>query len=321
MRMCSILSVFWHIRGHREEARSHFVSALAHPGAQERTKERAEALNAAVEFFDPATARQMQEESLSLWRELDQRGGIARALGNLGPLAARQGDLPQARLYLEESLLLVRELGIKTWEAIQLSNLGGLILYMGDEEQAKRYLEESLSLSRSYIISIVPGILGNLGSLYKKQGDLSVAQTHFEEALSLHRQVKHPSGIAHMLCNLGELACDQRNYEEMMAFLSECLALSLSNRIYPHFIASLALFADAALAQSQHIRAVRLSGATATFGEAYNYVDGPFNQARKESRLSKLRDTLGEAAFAREWKVGGAMTMEEVLAYALNQNS
>jgi len=49
-------------------------------------------------------------EALALFREIDNRFGIARALQNLAVLALRQGDRAAARTHINESLRLRREL-------------------------------------------------------------------------------------------------------------------------------------------------------------------------------------------------------------------
>ena len=60
---------------------------------------------------DYAAARAYHEAALSLWRELDDRRGVAAALGALGGLASDQGDDEGARPLYVESLALRRELG------------------------------------------------------------------------------------------------------------------------------------------------------------------------------------------------------------------
>ena len=76
LRLCGALQRFWWTRGHLSEGRQWCTRVLCKAGAEERTRERANVLNAA------------------------------------GVLAYYQGDYPAARALYEESLAIRRELGI-----------------------------------------------------------------------------------------------------------------------------------------------------------------------------------------------------------------
>ncbi|HLK59184.1 MAG TPA: tetratricopeptide repeat protein, partial [Chthonomonadaceae bacterium] len=110
LRLGAALQQFWIIRGHLSEGRDRWTAVLSHPGAQEPTKARAEALLGAGTLAtmqgDYATARALIEESLTIARELGDRRGIANSLNNLGNMAAEQGDFTSARSLHEESLAL-----------------------------------------------------------------------------------------------------------------------------------------------------------------------------------------------------------------------
>src|SRR5207248_4985100 len=86
------------------------------------------------------------EKGLALFRELDDRFGIAEMLGQLAVLARVQGDLEQAEMLAEESLLLRKEIGY--WEGVawQLSQLAGVAVSRGNYERARALFEESRSV-------------------------------------------------------------------------------------------------------------------------------------------------------------------------------
>jgi hypothetical protein len=60
---------------------------------------------------DYGAARLLHEQSLSLSRDLSDRGAVAQSLANLGHVARAVGDIPTARERYTESLLIRREIG------------------------------------------------------------------------------------------------------------------------------------------------------------------------------------------------------------------
>jgi non-specific serine/threonine protein kinase len=89
----------------------------------------------------------LAEEGLALFREADDKSGIAQALTNLGELARLLGDLPRAKEAYEESLDVAREFGDRLREAIILINLGLTAQLEGDAERAQALFKQVLTLA------------------------------------------------------------------------------------------------------------------------------------------------------------------------------
>jgi tetratricopeptide (TPR) repeat protein len=104
------------------------------------------------------------EEGLALFRELDVKPGIARALNVLGELARLDGDYERAAKVYEECIAVSRETGDRHREAIMLGNLGYIAFHQGDHERAEVLALEALNLLREpkleYPIAIVVAMLG-----------------------------------------------------------------------------------------------------------------------------------------------------------------
>ena len=77
---------------------------------------------AALQLSDYARARALLEESLVLWRELDDAWGIASTLANLGVVAERSGDYARATALHEEGRS-ARQLGDKQDLTVNMSNM------------------------------------------------------------------------------------------------------------------------------------------------------------------------------------------------------
>jgi Tetratricopeptide repeat len=73
--------------------------------------------------------------SLSLYRDLDDRRGVAEVTDDLGGVARERGDYTQARMLHEESLALWRELGDEHGIAGSLYYLG-LVAWLNGEHRA-----------------------------------------------------------------------------------------------------------------------------------------------------------------------------------------
>jgi tetratricopeptide (TPR) repeat protein len=184
LRFCVALQRYWVTRGHLSEGLEWCVRALGQGGgAQERTSERAKALNGAgtIAYMmgDYASARTYHGESLTIMREIGDRNGIANALTSLGNVAAGQGDDDSAHAYYEESLVLRREIEDPRGLATSLINMGNLACLQGDYGAAQTYLEESLTLFRK--IGALRGIADSLEAF----ADLAVKTGKSERAAAL----------------------------------------------------------------------------------------------------------------------------------------
>ena len=97
---------------------------------------------------DLAEAASLHEESLDLFRALEDTGGIALVLSNLGGVAERRGEYATAASFYRESLDLYRELGEKRRIALLTGRLGGISRVRADYARAAALYEESLRLHR-----------------------------------------------------------------------------------------------------------------------------------------------------------------------------
>jgi len=233
LRIAGALYSFWEVRGYFTEGRKRLTDALAGATAQGRTLFRAKALSCAGALArvqgDPAAARALLEESLTLYRERNDRGGIAYVLTSLGNLAYGQGDYVVARSLYEEGLALRQELGDRAGMAQSLSNLGNIAYFQGDFVQTRALYEAGLALARE--LGNKGGIahsLTNLGLLASEQAEFARAHTLLDESLALAQELGNKGGIAYALYNLGNLAYfeDDRStahsrYEESLVLYRE----------------------------------------------------------------------------------------------------
>ncbi|HSH77819.1 MAG TPA: tetratricopeptide repeat protein, partial [Herpetosiphonaceae bacterium] len=97
---------------------------------------------------DPAQAAALLEESVALYRGLNDKWGMSYALQALGGVARLDGDYERATTYYEESLVLSREIGDRGDVSLARMNLGLVARALGDYARAATLLRESLLVCR-----------------------------------------------------------------------------------------------------------------------------------------------------------------------------
>jgi len=236
LRLAAALGRFWSVRGHLHEGRGWLerlldrasVDGMVVPAVP--TLVRARALNAAGALAwsqgDCARATALCEAGLALYRELDDREGVALALNNLGFVAVDQGDFARATALLTESLDLYRRLD-DTWGIAQtLGDLGVVAAQQGDLARATRLLEQSLPLRRQ--VGDKRGIavtLSNLGGVAADAGDYRRAEALYQENVTLARALGNKRGIALSLNSLGDVAYAQGDKTRAAALYEDGLIL------------------------------------------------------------------------------------------------
>ncbi len=326
LRLGAALQVFWSVRGHLSEGREQLAALLSRPGAQSRTKARADALNGAGVLAaaqgDYAPARSVYEESVGICRELGDKRGIAFSLSNLGDVAQDQGDYASARTLYEASLGIFRELGDKWGIAGSLSNLGNIAFHQGDFASARTLYEESLGIRRELGDKKgIAGSLNNLGNVAQSQGDFASARPLYEESLGIDQALGDKRGIACSLGNLGNVAYSQGDYASARTLYEECLKIFRELGDKQGIAESLEAFASLAFKEETAECASRLWGSASALREEIGSPMSPNEREKQERELVAMRETLGEEAFAAAYEDGRAIILEQAIAYALGETT
>ena len=324
LRLGGALWRFWYVRGYYSEGREWLAGLLALARASKPTATRAQALNGAGllahEQGDYAAARSLYEESLAIRRELGDKRGIAISLNSLGHVVREQGEYAKARSFYGESLAIRRELGDKRGIAVSLNNLGNVAHDQGDYAAARSLYGESLAIKRE--LGDKRGIAISLNSLAEvvcEQGDYAKACSLYEKSLAIKRELGDKRGIAVSLDGLGLVARHQGDYVAARSLHGESLAIFRELGYRWGVLAVLEGFVALAAAQGQPERALRLAGAAAALREAIGAPLPPTYQAELERHLETAQQALGEQASATALADGRAMTMEQAIAYALEE--
>lgn len=140
-----------------------------------------------------------------------------------------------------------------------------------------------------------------------------------EEGLALRRGLGNRGRIAYSLDGLGRVAWSRADYGLARSLQAQALAIRREAGSPFSLAHTLEAFVILAAMQQQAERAAKLFGAAEPFHEVLCYSMLPIWRAEHERTVNSARAQLGEAAFATAWAEGGAMTMEQAIAYALEE--
>lgn len=179
----------WHAPGYAVRARRWLERAVGLPSRS--PGRRAHALaglgNLAQFQGDLAAARQALEESLTIFRKLDDPVGIAGGLTQLADITLSEGDLDAARRLAEESAAIRRDRLGSRFLGSALASLAEIAVAEGDLDRAQELLEEGLERTRAEAPDsvVIPEFLEGLGEVLRRKGDLGGALRSFAESLRL----------------------------------------------------------------------------------------------------------------------------------------
>jgi predicted ATPase/DNA-binding XRE family transcriptional regulator len=314
------LSHFWYVREHHNEARTWLRRALERPS--EATAARAKVLVGAgrLAWFQGELKRgsALLEESLALYRGLDDDTGVAFTLLVLGRIAVSQGDRKRGATLVEESLASLRQQANAWGIARALIVLGDVALFEHEVDRAVARFQRSLEISRD--LDDAEGIalsLLYLGRAAHMRGEATRSETLLEESLVMFRESGDSRGIAEVFLELGRVARALGASMRALALCRESLVLSqrLDNKAYVAFC--LTALAGIIRATGDPARAARLFGAAEVLLESSNAVLDPRGRLEYDNDLVAARLQLGTVAFAQEWREGRMMKVDDAVMEAM----
>jgi predicted ATPase len=322
LRLGGALWWFWSMRGYHSEGRRWLEEALAMDGRgspEVRAMALARAGTLASEQGDLDRGQEACEEGLKL---LANEASEAKLwlLACLGWVAWTREEHGQARELFEESLALSREMSDSWWLATSLSNLAVVSHSRGDSERATELYEQSMDLFRELgDKQSLARCLNDLAMVVCDQGDLGRAAQLTEEAVALFRALGNRGGVSVGLYNLGWIALLQDDLGRAADLYGESLSLSWDAGLNPLVQSALEGFACVAGIRGETEWAARLWGAAQALQERKGISRDTDFLAEADARISAVRSDIGEGAWEEAWRKGRAMTLDEAVSYALEE--
>jgi non-specific serine/threonine protein kinase len=277
LRLAGALAWFWRLHGHIGEGRRWLTLALAPPGGA------------------ASSAR-------------------CRALNGAGLLAEPQGDDAAATALLEESLRLGRELGDSSAMAWALHGLGRVAEAMRDFSRANAVLEESLVHFRACddLAGCAYSLL-RLANVARERADYARAAALYAETLTAAREGGDTWLLGWTIALTANLAFLQGAAQRAAGLFREGLVLLHAIRATWGIAECLSGLAGVAGVQGQSEQAARLCGAE----QALRARLGMSTNSDYQHGLTAARAALGNLRFDALAAEGQAMSLDEVVAYAL----
>src|SRR3984885_4249555 len=262
LRLAVALEQFWELRSYLSEG-ARWLAELLAIAENEEPELKAAALRIAGNrtfAYDIASAAELTEQSLALYRQLADERGAAEALYQRGLVAFYQADYGKAADCLAESLALARDLGDTNLVNRSLWSLAwpgsGQDDFSSDISETKKLAEESQERSRD--LKDPRGVCAALEALLyvaRMEGDPAKVQLRIEEFLTqlrhgdLHPDADMRERLERIAFEIERMAIEippLGTHGQAMALLEEGLALSLregDRRAAAHLGVTLALFA------------------------------------------------------------------------------
>lgn len=246
-----------------------------------------------------------------------------KALTSLGWIIMEQGDHARARVNFEEALTLARTFDDVWTLGETLRGTGGVALWQGDIGQAASYFEESLTLARN-----VQDPLGQLFALWCLSDaayldkDYERATARLAESSLLAEDQDLLWGRAMVLQGLGRISHRQGDSRQASQQYKECLMIVQAHGELWLGVHVLEAIAGSTAALGRPSSATKLLGAVDTARRSGNappssaamYVDS-------DSVVVSIRQQLDDQEFAAAWAEGQAMTLEQAIAFALDESA
>ena len=266
---------------------------------------------------DPAAASSLATDGLKLCREAADGYWTAVALNLLSEIALHTGRIDEAEASADEALSIAQAAGDGWNEGYALGTRAALAGHRGKLREAEQLATASVAVMRriDQQWGAARALLG-LGDLARFRNHPGEAHGWYVEALAILREIGARPEIARCLAGLGRVAMDLGATEQARRHLTRSLRLSHATGARISVARGLEAFAALAGHESHPELAVQLVAAAAALRETAGLP--PLRGAHAEGYLAPARRLLGDAAVARLWASGLALTSEAAVGLALD---
>jgi tetratricopeptide (TPR) repeat protein len=234
---------------------------------------------------DLERAKGQSEQSLSLFRELDDSWGTANALSALGWAAMSGGDYSQARKLFEESLAIRQSLGDQRGIVDSFGGLCFTAFFHGQFEEAEAYMRESISFLQN--VGVQADIFDDVlvaEAACDALDESATVHAPYQESLGFYSDIGFSHSYVATNSSLGYVKKHLGQYEE--ARLQARLGLMLGKEAgwRSEVALSLHLLGDLALVEEAYTEAHRC------LSESLEIL--------RETQILELSDSLASLGFA-----------------------
>jgi predicted ATPase len=291
LRLAAALRPYWEWRGYLIEGRSWLGAALAIPLAEEASEmaleARAKALSEAARLWclqnDQTRSIELAEESIALWRQLDNSSGLATALLHRGWAAHAMGEYELAKSLYLEGMELLSPAG-DTWLRAQiLCYLAAAAGFTSDFEQMRSYYRQGMELFEQVGDTIA------VADFLKDQGGMTILEGNYTEAIDcLVRSIR---------------LCYELGHKQFVATGLGSLSYAVGLRGEPEPVLA-------------SIYSARIGGAAESLLDRIGLT--PWTKTNSLAQLARqfIRSRVDEESYKAAWAEGRALTIEQAVDLA-----
>jgi predicted ATPase/DNA-binding CsgD family transcriptional regulator len=265
---------------------------------------------------DPALAESLAGQGLKLCHEAGDEYWTAAALNLMSEITMHTGPADDAMASADQALSIAQAADDGWNEGYALGTKAAIAARQGRLREAEQLASASVSVMRriDQQWGAARGLLG-LGDLARLRGHPGEAHGRYVEALAILGEIGARPEIARCLAGLGRVAAELGAFGQARRHLARSIRLSQATGSRIGMARGLEAFAALAVHENRPERAVQLAAAATALREAAGLPALP--GARTERYLNPAR-RLGDAAVARLWARGHALSSEAAVALALD---
>ena len=290
---------------------------------EQRLLERARALRGLTRLYlslgDNANAKRVAEESVALYRQSQDRRGLAFALVVLAYPLEFLGERVRAEAVLQESYSIACAEEDVYVICRSLNMLARVIVDLHhDLDLSQSYVQESYRLAREAGLRSQEAQASEiLGLIATHRNAYDEARTHIKESIRGYQEIGAMFNVILEKSNLAHLERKVGNYTDALEYYRETIIAFRDIGQTGAVLHQLECFGFIALAQNQEERALQLFAAANALREQGGRPMTPDEQIYFNEQLKGLREKMDLMKFDSIWSKGHAKMMEQAIELAL----
>jgi predicted ATPase/class 3 adenylate cyclase len=274
--------------------------------------------NANAEY---ARARVILREALEYLRPIGHKRAIASTVESLAVADFFQVEYESARPLYEEATSIARELGGPVAESTMLNNEAAIAMMDEDYGRAsERFaayaaLAERLGAKSAHSWAL---FLSGLNALLAHR--VAEARQKLERSIATQRELLDPSSIVAPLTILSRIEVLEGNIDQARTLCLESLRLVRTGGTPMNKMRCVERYAEVEVALGRGDRAARLLGAGAALRERAQIPIWPSDREWYDESVAGAQALCGEGAYGSEWAKGHAMSIDDAIDYALEED-
>jgi predicted ATPase/class 3 adenylate cyclase len=334
LRIAGAANLFWTAGGYSAEGFRWTQKALEQAEktpvpngitTEQRRVARAKALCGLTRLYlslgDNTNAKRVAEESVALYRQSQDRQGLAFALVVLAYPLEFLGERVQAEAALQESYSIGRAEGDIYIICRALNRLGNVIVDLyHDFNLSQGYVEESLHLAKEAgLRSQEAQAFEVLGFIASHRNDYAAARAYFKESVRVYEEIGATFNAILEKSNLAHLERKLGNHTEALEYYRETI-LAFRDMGQTGAVAhQLECFGFIAVAEGQNERALQLFAAATALREKAGTAMRPEEKVYFDQQLKTLRDKMDSPTLEWIWSKTHALSMDDAITLAVDE--